>query len=152
MDSTLVQVTRGDLWITTDPTAVDLDAVHAFLASSYWAEGIPRDLLRRAIAGSLPFSLFQGVQQIGFARVITDRATFAYLADVYVLDAYRHQGLGQWLVETVLSHPDLQGLRRFLLVTRDAHSLYARVGFEPLHAPEGHMEISRPGLYRSREA
>jgi GNAT superfamily N-acetyltransferase len=144
-----LHVTRGEYAITTDPAAVRLDAVHAAIAASYWAEAIPRDLMRRAIDGSLPFSLFRGARQVGFARVVTDRATFAYLADVYVLEEQRGRGLGRWLIETVIAHPDLQGLRRFSLATRDAHGLYARFGFTPLRQPELHMEIARPGLYRS---
>lgn len=135
------------LRITTDPGEVDLDAVHAFLSTSYWATGIPRELLARAIEGSIPFSVLADGGQVGFARVITDRATFAYLADVYVLEAYRGRGVGRWLVDTIMAHPALQGLRRFLLVTKDAHGLYERVGFTALAAPERHMEIARPGLY-----
>lgn len=146
------EVVRGPWRITTDPAAVDLDAVHAFLTTSYWAEGIPRGVLERAIAGSIPFSLFKGDVQIGFARVVTDRATFAYLADVYVLDEHRGQGLARWLVETILAHADLQGLRRFVLVTRDAHGLYAKTGFAPLRAPERYMEIHRPGVYLGRSS
>lgn len=138
--------------ISTDPAEVDLDAVHAFISTSYWAEGMPRDLLARAIAGSIPFSVFTGGRQVGFARVVTDGATFAYLADVYVLDAYRGRGVGGWLVETIMAHPALQGLRRFLLVTKDAHGLYARVGFTPLAAPERHMEIARANIYNDHEA
>jgi GNAT superfamily N-acetyltransferase len=140
----------GDYRIVVGAAAVDVDAVHAFLATSYWAEGIPRDLVARAVAGSLPFSLLHGDRQVGFARVVTDRATYAYLADVYVLAAHRGRGLGRWLVATVLAHPDLQGLRRFMLATRDAHALYAAFGFRPLAAPDRHMEIARPGLYRAR--
>jgi GNAT superfamily N-acetyltransferase len=149
MTLAVVHATRAEYRITTDPAAVDLDAVHAFLSTSYWSEGIPRPLLARAVAGSLPFSLFHDTQQIGFARVVSDGATFAYLMDVYVLEAYRNQGLGQWLMSIVMSHPALQGLRRIALGTRDAHTLYARFGFEPLRAPERHMEIIRPGLYAS---
>ena len=142
------EVLRDGYRITTDPEAVDLDAVHAFLARSYWGQGMPRETLERAIAGSIPFSLLHGEEQVGFARVVTDRATFAYLADVYVLEAHRGRGLGRFLVETVLAHPDLQGLRRFVLVTRDAHALYAGYGFTPLRRPEGYMEIHRPDVYR----
>jgi GNAT superfamily N-acetyltransferase len=142
-----VHVRRGEYTITTDPAAVDHDAVYAAIVTSYWAESIPPDLLRRAIEGSLPFSLFAGDRQIGFARVITDCATFGYLADVYVLEEFRGRGLGRWLLDTVMAHPELQGLRRFMLVTRDAHGLYERVGFRALAAPERHMEIVRPGLY-----
>lgn len=147
MTGSPIDVRRGDFRITSDPAAVDLDAVHAFLSTSYWAAGIPRALLARAIAGSLPFSLFAQDRQVGFARVITDRATFAYLADVYVLEEFRGRQLGQWLVQTILAHPDLHGLRRFSLATRDAHTLYARFGFTPLRAPERHMEIVRLDPY-----
>ncbi len=140
--------TRGDFRITWDAAAVDVDTVLAFLSRSYWATGMPRDVLVRAIAGSMPFSMFRGDAQVGFARVITDRATFAYLSDVYLLEDYRGEGLGRWLIEVILAHPDLQGLRRFALTTRDAHGLYAPFGFTALSAPDRHMEIVRPGLYQ----
>lgn len=132
---------RAPFSITTDPARIDLEAVHAYLSRSYWAEGIPRDLVARSIAGSIPFGIFKGTAQVGFARVITDSATFAYLADVYVLEEYRGQGLSKWLMEVILAHPGLQGLRRFLLATRDAHGLYAQFGFTPLARPEAFMEI-----------
>lgn len=144
-------IERDGFRISDDPAAVDIDAVHAFLTEAYWSRGISRELVARAIAGSLPFSLFHGDQQVGFARVITDRATYGYLADVYVLEAFRGRGLGRWLIDTVLAHPDLQGLRRFGLVTRDAHALYRGVGFTALAAPDRHMEIVRPNLYLSRQ-
>jgi GNAT superfamily N-acetyltransferase len=139
-----VELTNGQYSISTG--RIDLDAVHAFLSRSFWAEGIPKDLVARAAANSVCFSLFDGPSQVGFARVVTDRATFAYLCDVYVLESHRGRGLGKWLIETVMHHPDLQGLRRFLLVTRDAHGLYARHGFA-VAAAGRHMEIFRPGLY-----
>jgi ribosomal protein S18 acetylase RimI-like enzyme len=138
---------RDSFRITTDPAAMDMDAVHAYLARSYWAEGIPKDLLVRAMAGSLCFGLLDGSRQIGFARVVTDRATYAYICDVYVLEAYRGRGLGSWMMRELMAHPDLQGLRRFGLVTRDAHGLYEKFGFTALNNPAGHMEIARPGLY-----
>jgi GNAT superfamily N-acetyltransferase len=103
--------------------------------------------LRRAIAGSLCFGLYHGNAQVGFARVITDKATFAYLCDVFVLDAYRGKKLSRWLMEAIVIHPDLQGLRRFVLVTRDAHGLYEQFGFRPLARPEGYMEWHRPDIY-----
>src|SRR5688500_15384350 len=116
--------------ITTDPARVDLDAVHAELTRAYWSPGIPKDVVARGIANSLPFSLIApDGWQSGFARVVTDRASYAYLGDVYVAGPHRGKGLGKWLVETVLAHPDLQGLRRFALATQDAHGLYARYGF-----------------------
>jgi GNAT superfamily N-acetyltransferase len=139
---------KDQFLITTEPDRMDVDAIHAYLRRSYWAEGIPRDVLVRAIAASLNFGLFDGDAQIGFARLVTDRATYAYLCDVYVLETYQGRGLGTWLIETVFAHPDLQGLRRMMLATRDAHGLYRKVGFTPLAHPDRHMEIARPGIYR----
>ncbi|HEY6554316.1 MAG TPA: GNAT family N-acetyltransferase, partial [Vicinamibacteria bacterium] len=123
-----------------------------FLARSYWAQGIPREVVDRSIEGSLAFGLFEDGAQVGFARVVTDRATFAYLADVYVLESRRGRGLGRWLVECVTAHPDLQGLRRFALVTRDAHDVYRPFGFEPLRAPERYMERVLADPYRPGSA
>ncbi len=141
--------TRGPHVLTDDPARIDLDAVHGFLVTAYWCEGIPRPLLARAIANSLCFSLLgEDGRQLGFARVCTDSATFAYLMDVYVLPECRGRGLGRWLVECVVEHPRLAGLRRFLLVTRDAHGLYRRCGFSPLASPDRHMEMVRPDPYR----
>ncbi len=139
---------RGELLVSCDPARQDLDAIHAFLSRSYWAEGIPRALVARAIANSICFGLFERGRQIGFARVVSDRATFAYLADVYVLEEHRGRGLATWLMECVLAHPELQGLRRWALVTRDAHALYRKFGFVTPPNPDRWMEISRPGLYR----
>jgi GNAT superfamily N-acetyltransferase len=142
---------RGQYEISTDPNRIDLDAVHAYLTRSYWCEGLPKEVLAKAIAGSLCFNLFGGGRQIGFARVGTDRATFAYLADVYVLEEHAGRGLGKWLIEEVQSHPDLQGLRRFVLVTKDAHGLYSQFGFQPLENPARYMEIVRPDIYTPRK-
>ncbi len=145
---------RGEFTITTDTARFDFDAIHAALTASYWATGIPRALVELSVANSLCFSLFATARQIGFARMVTDRATYAYLADVYVLEEFRGRGLGTWLVESVLAHPELQGLRRFALVTRDAHALYARFGFQSLANPMRHMEIAYPAaqVYRERDA
>jgi GNAT superfamily N-acetyltransferase len=145
--------TRGPYVVTTDPDRIDLDAVHSFLVTAYWCEGIPRQLLARAVANSLCFSLLEedgggARRQIGFARVCTDSATFAYLMDVYVLSDRRGEGLGRWLMECVMEHPRLAGLRRFLLITRDAHGLYRQFGFSPLANPDRHMEIAMPDPYR----
>ena len=142
------QFSNGQYSITTDAQRLDLDAIHGFLSRSFWAEGIPKETVARSIANSLCFGVFDGDAQIGFARVVTDRATFAYLCDVYVLETHRGHGLGKWLIDTVMAHPDLQGLRRFLLVTRDAHGLYSRHGFGPPSHPERHMEIFRHGMYQ----
>ncbi|MDR7378671.1 GNAT superfamily N-acetyltransferase [Rhodoferax ferrireducens] len=135
---------RGDYRISTDPQQLDLAAVHAYLAQSYWSPGIARERVERAAANSLCFGLFHGDQQVGFARVVTDKTTFAYLADVYILEAHRGQGLSKWLMAIILAHPDLQGLRRFMLATRDAHSLYAQFGFTALANPGRLMEMHRP--------
>jgi GNAT superfamily N-acetyltransferase len=147
----LADYTNGQFWITTDPQKLDLDAIHAYLNRSFWAEGIPKEIVAKSIANSLSFGLFDGGEQIGLARVVTDRATFAYLCDVYVLESYRGRGLGKWLIETVMVHPDLQGLRRFQLVTRDAHGLYSRHGFDTPINPERHMEIFKHGMYLDNE-
>jgi GNAT superfamily N-acetyltransferase len=139
---------HGSFLISTDPARLDVGAIHAYLSRSYWAAGIPIETVERSILGSLCFGLFDGPRQIGFARAVTDRATYAYLADVYVLEAYRGRGLGKWLIGVVMAHPDLQGLRRFALATRDAHGLYAPFGFAPLQRADRHMEIVRPDVYR----
>jgi GNAT superfamily N-acetyltransferase len=129
------------------PADIDSVAAHAFLTRAYWSEGIPLALVERAIGNSLCIALRDEQGQVGFARVVTDRTTFAYLCDVYVLDAHRGRGLATWMIETLLAHPDLQGLRRFMLFTRDAHALYSGHGFAPLATPQRGMEIVRPGLY-----
>ncbi|MFO1312171.1 MAG: GNAT family N-acetyltransferase [Burkholderiales bacterium] len=138
----------GDFEITSDPARIDVDAVHAFLTEAYWSAGIPRETVARAIAHSLAFALLHRGRTVGFARFVTDRATFAYLADVYVLPEHRGHGLGEWLVGTALAHPDLAGLRRMLLATSDMHKLYAKFGFRPLATPERLMEILDPDVYR----
>lgn len=149
----LVKIADGVRYeIDTDRTRVDMRVVHGFLATSHWARGIPMALLQRAIRRSMPFGLYKDGHQIGFARVVTDGATFAYLADVFVLEAERGQGLGQWLIESILAHPGLQGLRRWLLGTRDAHGLYRKTGFtEPL-APFGFLERLDPAVYETAVA
>lgn len=138
---------RGEFEISTEHARLDLDVIHGFLAGSYWSPGIPRATVERALAGSLNFGLYRDGTQIGLARFVTDRATFAYLADVFVLRPYRGQGVATWLVGTALTHPALTGLRRLLLATRDQHALYARVGFAPLARPERFMEILRSDVY-----
>lgn len=190
---------RGDYLLFTDPARVDVAAVHAYLTRAYWSEGVPIEVVRRAIAGSIPFSVWwdgsaltavdaggavradvgdtaagasderlaagsamgasgeslvggSGTvpQQVAFARAITDRATFAYVADVYVLEAHRGRGLSRWMMEALVAHPDLQGLRRMVLATRDAHGLYAKFGFTPLASPPRWMEKWDPDVYRRR--
>jgi GNAT superfamily N-acetyltransferase len=121
---------------------LDLEVVHGFLRRSYWAAGVPENVVRRSIENSLCFGVYRGEEQAGFARVVTDRATFAYLADVFVLEEHRGRGIGKWLVEVILSHPDLQGLRRWMLATRDAHDLYRRYAF---------TELARPGIFMEKK-
>jgi len=137
-----LEVQRGSLTISTDPDLLDLDVICSFLSRAYWAQGRPRDRIESSVQNSLVFGVYDGSRQIGLARVVTDYATFAWLCDVFVDEAYRGQGIGKWLVATVVSHPDLEGVRRFLLNTRDAHGLYHQFGFTPLNTPDTWMERS----------
>lgn len=136
--------------INTNKSKIDVAYVHRFLSSSYWAENIPFDVVQRSIDGSLCFGVYEGEQQIGFARVITDEATFAYLCDVFIDEAYRGKGLSKWLMETILSYPSLQGLRRFMLATKDAHELYRQFGFTALTFVDRWMHIHQPDVYKNR--
>lgn len=133
--------------ITTDKRQLDLNAIHAFLSQTYWSPGVPKAVVERAIENSLAFGVFKGNEQVGFARVVTDKATFAYLADVYVLEAHRGKGLSKRLLEQIHAHEELQGLRRFLLATKDAHGLYAQFGFKELANPSLMMERWNPNAY-----
>jgi 5'-phosphate synthase pdxT subunit len=134
--------------ISTDPARLDLDAVHGFLTTSYWAQGIPRDVVERSLRHSLCFGVYHGGRQVGLARVISDRATYAYVADVFIEEAHRGRGLGKRLLARVRSHPDLQGLRRWTLGTRDAHGLYRQFGFRAPVDPSLWMEIHDRDVYR----
>ena len=142
---------RDGFTISTDRSKLDREAIHEFLTASYWATGIPRDVVDRSIEGALCFGVFEHGRQVGFARVITDSATFAYLADVFVLESHRGRGLAAWLMECILAHPDLQGLRRWMLLTRDAHPLYRKSGFRDLAHPERVMEMTFPEIYERRD-
>jgi GNAT superfamily N-acetyltransferase len=143
---------RDRLLISTDRGRLDLELIHRELACTYWASGIPRDLVARSIANSIAFGLYESDRQVGFARVITDLATYAYLADVFVVEDCRGRGLGDWLVESILRHPQLQGLRRVALMTRDAGPLYERHGFSAPAPPFGYMEIVDREVYQRRPA
>jgi N-acetylglutamate synthase-like GNAT family acetyltransferase len=136
--------------VSTDPARIDLDYVHRYLSQqSYWAGAIPRDVVARSVANALSFGLYAADgAQVGFARVITDRATFAWLADVFIDPAQQGLGLGKALMDLIVAHPDLQGLRRFMLVTADAHGLYERYGFTAVENPERLMVKLRTDLYR----
>jgi GNAT superfamily N-acetyltransferase len=143
---------KGDFEISTDPARINVEAVHEFLTNSYWAKGIPMETVRRSIEHSICFGMYFAQDQIGFARVISDRATFAYLADVFILPAYRGRGLSKWLMECIVAHPDLQGLRRWMLATRDAHKLYANYGFAPVQKPDRWMERHDPDVYAAKKS
>jgi GNAT superfamily N-acetyltransferase len=141
---------QGDYLVSTDKTRLQLELIHSFLSHrSYWAQGRSLDVVKRSIDNSLTFGLFKGDQQIGFARVVTDYATFAWLADVFVLDQFRGRGVGKWLVKVILSHPELQGFRRWVLSTKDAHGLYREFGFHELKRPERWMERPDPQMQES---
>ena len=148
---------REGFAITTETSFFNVEFIHAFLSKSYWAENIPMETVQRSIDNSISFGVFHlGRQtlptgrQVGFARVITDKATFAYLADVFIDEAYRGQGLSKWLMEEIMAHPDLQGLRRMMLATRDAHGLYTQFGFTELTFPERWMQIHKPDIYKKQ--
>ena len=143
---------RDPFVLSDDPSLIDLKAWHAFLVGSYWSAEIPFEVVERAAANSLCVGLYEraggAVRMVGAGRMVTDRATFAYLADVFVLEEFRGRGLGEWMVESILGHPDLQGLRRVCLMTRDAHGLYARFGFKPMPDPSVFMQRHDPDVYR----
>jgi GNAT superfamily N-acetyltransferase len=138
---------NGTFSVTCDPSRMDRAMIAEFLASSYWAQGVPPATVEKSLANSLCFALLDGDRQVGFARVISDCATIAFLNDVFVLPAYRGRGLSKWLMECVTSHSELQGLRRWMLATRDAHGLYDKFGFTPLKKPEVFMERHNPNVY-----
>jgi GNAT superfamily N-acetyltransferase len=141
---------QGEYTVTDRRADLDIETIHNFLRESYWAKGIPRLIVEKAVNNSLCFGLYHNSKQIGFGRAVTDQATFAYLADVFVVPAYRGRGLGKWLVSCVLAHPELQGLRRWLLATRDAHGLYEQNSFVALRKPEWFMEINDPDIYQRK--
>jgi GNAT superfamily N-acetyltransferase len=144
----IVEHRRGEFVISTDSARLDLDAIHNFLTNCYWARGVPREVVARSIENALCFGIYDGSGAlVGFARVISDFATIAYVGDVFVLESHRGRGLGKWLMECITQHPALQNLRRWILTTRDAHGLYAQVGFTPVKSPERYMERHDPKVY-----
>jgi GNAT superfamily N-acetyltransferase len=162
----IVEHRRGEFLISTDPGRLDLDVIHNFLTNCYWARGVPREVVARSIEHALCFGIYDGTtprlakdarhgapgqegapRQVGFARVISDFATVAYVGDVFVLEPQRGRGLGKWLMECIMQHPALQNLRRWILTTRDAHRLYAQVGFTSVKSPERYMELHDPNVY-----
>ncbi len=150
VDSEVVEYRRGEFLISTSRERLSLDVVHAFLTNCYWAEGIPREVVARSIEHSLCFGIYEGSgTQVGFARVVSDFATVAYLGDVFVLESHRGRGLSKWLMQCIMEHPALQNLRRWILLTRDAHGLYSQFGFTPVKAPERYMELHQPNVYEA---
>jgi GNAT superfamily N-acetyltransferase len=140
--------TKGEFSISTDRDKLDLGFIHGFLSGeAYWSRNIPLETVRTSVENSLNFGLYHGERQIGYARVITDYATIAYLGDVFVNSEYRGKGLSKWLMQQVTDHPDLQGLRRWLLLTRDAHELYKKFGWQPIQSPDRYMERFNPDVY-----
>ena len=140
---------KGDFTISTNKHRLNVQYIHHFLSTqSYWAENVPIDVVERSIEGAMCFGVYANGKQIGFARVITDCATFAYLADVFIDPCFRGQAIGKWLMEVIIAHPNLQGLRSFMLATRDAHELYKKVGFRALESPERFMRITNPEVYK----
>jgi GNAT superfamily N-acetyltransferase len=152
VDLEVVEHRREEFLISTDRARLDLDVIYTFLTNCYWAKGIPRDVVAESIDHSLCFGIYDGTSaQVGFARVVSDFATVAYLGDVFVLESHRGRGLSKWMMECITQHPALQGLRRWMLVTRDAHELYSRFGFTPVKSPEKWMELHRPDVYEIRK-
>jgi len=144
-----VEFQNGPFTISTDPARLDIDTIHVFLSTrAYWSPDLPRPVLEKAVSNSLCFGVYENGRQAGFARVVTDLATFAYICDLFILEEYRGKGLSKWLVSCILAHPELQNLRRWLLITRDAHGLYSRFGFTPAARPENVMEIVDLDIYR----
>jgi GNAT superfamily N-acetyltransferase len=142
-----VEYRRDSFLISTDRSRLQLDVIHGFLKDSYWAKNIPFAVVQLSVDNSLCYGVYDDNHQIGFARVITDYATFAWIADVFILEAYRGRDLSKWLVACILAHPELQGLRRWLLGTKDAHGLYCQFGFAGLANPDRFMEITNPSAY-----
>ena len=136
--------------ISTDSSRFDVEMIYQFLTNCYWAEGIPRHTVQRSIDNALCFGVFDEDKQVGFARVITDRATYAYIGDVFILEFHRGRGLSKLLMKAIMEHPDLQGLRRWSLVTNDAHGLYQQFGFKPIANPQRYMELVYPHVYKTQ--
>lgn len=151
---------KDEYTISTDKTKLQFDVIHGFLSTSYWSPNIPMEIVRRAAEHSTTFGIYKnslpigegwgGAAQVGYARIISDHATFAYLADVFILESERGKGISKWLMECITQQPDLQGLRRWMLATRDAHGLYAQFGFTPLDNPDIMMQITRPNIYNEK--
>ncbi|MFY9226511.1 MAG: GNAT family N-acetyltransferase [Blastocatellia bacterium] len=147
----IIEVVQENFLISTDKSKLDLPVIHAFLIDSYWATNIPMEIVKKSVENSLCFGVYDNGKQVGFARVISDYATFAYLADVFILPENRGKGLSKLLMQTIKTHPELQNLRRWMLATRDAHKLYEKFGFVRLTNPDPIMVISNPNIYQSHQ-
>lgn len=145
----IYSIEKNNYLISTDKNKIDVDYVHGFLSQSYWSPGVPLKVVKKAMKGSLCFGVYFRNRQIGYARMVTDKATFAYLADVFIDENHRGKGLAKWLVEMILAHPQLQGLRRILLATKDAHKLYEQCGFTSINNPERYM-VYNPAAYKNK--
>jgi len=143
-----MEIQKDSFTISTDKRKLNIPFIHQFLTRSYWAENIPLEVVRRSIEGAVCFGVYDGMCQIGFARVISDKATFGHLADVFIDEKYRGIGLSKWLMETIMAHPDFQGFRSWQLGTKDAHGLYEKFGFKPLDNPERTMRKYDPEVYK----
>lgn len=141
---------KENFLISTDKAKLDINAVHNYLTNSYWAEGIPLETVKKSIQNSDCFGVYENDKQVGFARVISDNATIGYLGDVFILEPYRGKGLSKWLMECIMKHPELQGFRRWILLTKDAHELYRKYGFKDIERPDRYMELTNPDVYRKK--
>ncbi|MCC7158459.1 MAG: GNAT family N-acetyltransferase, partial [Ignavibacteria bacterium] len=145
----IFEETKDGFLLSTDKSKLDVDCIFDFLSNrSYWAKGVPRDRVARSIENSMCFGIYENNKQVGFARIITDMATIGYLGDVFIVEEYRGRGLSKWLMECILKHPELSGLRRWILLTKDAHSLYRKYGFKDIEEPETYMELRNPNVYK----
>lgn len=147
----IYDVISGEYLISTNKALLDFGVIHGFLSRSYWSPGISPDMVKRAAENSVSFGVYHGNRQVGYARVISDLTTFAYLADVFIVEEERGRGLSKWLVQTILQAPFLQGLRRWMLATKDAHGLYGQHGFVPLDNPAIFMQINKSDIYLETE-
>jgi len=139
---------KDNFLISTDKAKLDVNAVHNYLTNSYWAEGIPLETVKKSIQNSDCFGVYENDKLVGFARVISDNATIGYLGDVFILEPYRGKGLSKWLMECIMKHPELQGFRRWILLTKDAHELYRKYGFKDIERPDRYMELTKPDVYK----
>ena len=148
----IIEEQKEDFLISTNKSRLDIEVIHGYLSHSYWAAHIPMRVIKKSIEHSLCFGIYYQDKQIGFSRIISDYATFAYLADVFVLEEYRGKGLSKWMMQVIMNHPELQGLRRWMLATFDAHGLYKQYGFNELARPDRLMEIVKPDIYKNSDA